>query len=70
VDVVLSGSILANVKPLRDEVVGRLALSAPGAQVIGARYKPVRGALAYAAQLAWGGLPAGALREPWLLYRP
>ncbi|MEK7474746.1 MAG: BadF/BadG/BcrA/BcrD ATPase family protein [Candidatus Coatesbacteria bacterium] len=70
VDVVLSGSVLANVKPVRDEVVRRLAKTAPRARVIGAKYKPVRGALAYAAQLAWGGLPDGALREPWLLYRP
>jgi len=67
-DVILSGSINAGIPALRRAVARHLRRSEPRARVLGARWKPVRGALVYAMHAAWGGLPPGALSERDLLY--
>jgi N-acetylglucosamine kinase-like BadF-type ATPase len=68
-EVVLSGSVLAGIKPLRDAFRRHLKRLVPGASAVPARFRPVRGALVYAAHQAWGGLPAASLREKALCYR-
>jgi len=67
-DVVLSGSVLANIPALQRAVAGRMRKLAPRARVMAARGRPVRGALNYAAHRAWGGFPPGSLREKALRY--
>ena len=67
-DVVLSGSINAGIPELQRAIARRVRNLAPRAVVIPARYKPVRGALVYASQTAWGGLPNNPLSEPVLRY--
>jgi len=67
-EVVLSGSVLAGIPELRRAFARRLKALEPGSRTIGAPGKPVRGALNFAAHMAWGGLPPGALREPVLWY--
>ncbi len=66
--VVTSGSVLANIPVLRAKFTRRLARLLPGARVVPARWRPVRGALVYASHAAWGGLPAGSLRDSSLCY--
>ena len=67
-DVVLSGSINAGIPELQRAIARRVKQLNPRAHVIPAKYKPVRGALVYAAHLAWGGLPKNQLVEPVLHY--
>jgi len=66
--VILSGSINAGIPELQTAIAGRLRKLEPRADVLPAKFKPVRGALVYAAQQAWGGLPGNALAEPVLRY--
>ena len=67
-DVILSGSIHAGIPALRRAVRRRLRAVEPRANVIPARFLPVRGALVWAAHAAWGGLPNGALMKRVLRY--
>lgn len=68
-EVVLSGSVLAGIPALRRFFARRLAALEPGARTMGAPGKPVRGALNFAAHMAWDGFPSGSLKEPALWYR-
>jgi len=67
-DVVLSGSINAGIPELQRAIARRVKQLNPRAVVSPAKYKPIRGALVYAAHMAWGGLPDGALVESVLHY--
>lgn len=67
-DLILSGSILANIPALQGAVARRMCRLAPKARVLPARGRPVRGGLNFAAHQAWGGFPPGALREKELWY--
>ena len=69
-DVVMSGSVLACIPDLRRFVAARLGRMLPLARPLAARFRPVRGALVWAAHEAWGGLPPGTLRERELRYPP
>ena len=67
-DVVLSGSINAGIPELQRAIMRRVGKLEPRASVMAARYRPVRGALVYAAHLAWKGLPEGSLTGKVLQY--
>jgi len=67
-DVVLSGSINAGIPELQSAISRRVRALNPGAVVRPARFKPVRGALVYAAHLAWGGVPKNSLIDNVLHY--
>ncbi len=67
-DVVLSGSILVGIPELSRAVARLLKRSLSRAKPMPARFRPVRGALVFAAQRAWGGAPAGSLAGERLLY--
>jgi len=67
-DVILSGSINAGIPSLQRAIARRVRALNPRARVRPARFKPVRGALVYAAHQAWGGLPGNSLAEPVLRY--
>lgn len=67
-DVVLSGSINAGIPALQVAIRREVRKLEPRAVVLPARFKPVRGALVYAAQQAWGGMPENSLADPVLRY--
>jgi N-acetylglucosamine kinase-like BadF-type ATPase len=67
-DVVLSGSINAGIPALQRAIALKVRKLAPRARVIPAQFKPVRGALVYAAHQAWGGLPEHSLADQVLRY--
>ncbi len=64
-DIVLSGSVLAGIPALRRAFSRRARASFPRARVLAAPFRPVRGALNYAARLAGWNVPFHA---PELLY--
>ncbi len=67
-DIVLSGSVLANIPAYQRAVARRIRGVAPAARIVPARARPIRGALNYAAHRAWGGFPPGSLREKQIWY--
>ncbi len=67
-DVILSGSVLVGIPELHRAVGRLLRKISPRARTRAARFRPVRGALVFAAHRAWGNLPAGSLRDRNLLY--
>jgi len=66
--VVMSGSVLAGIISLRSAFIRRLTALIPGAVAGPARFRPIRGALVYAAHQAWGDMPPDALTEKVLRY--
>jgi len=67
-EMLLSGSVIVNIVPLRRAFMRRIRPFAPRARIIGMRARPIRGALNYAAHMAGWQLPAGALAERELWY--
>ena len=66
--VIMSGSVLVGIKPLRTAFARILKGTLPGSVVVPARFRPIRGALVYAGKMAWKGLPDGSLAENVLRY--
>lgn len=67
-EVVMSGSVLAGIRPLRSAFIRHLKKLLPGAVPVPARFRPIRGALVYASDMAWRGMPEGCLSETALRY--
>ena len=67
-EVVMSGSVLAGIAPLRLAFRRQLAKTLPGAVAVPARFRPICGALVYAAHLAGGDISRNTLAEKALRY--
>ena len=67
-EVVMSGSVLAGIRPLQSAFRRHLRVYLPGAAAVPAVFRPIRGALVFAAHQAWRGLPPESLLESQLRY--